>query len=419
MAHITIAQYSLLEIFWYIVIFSFLGWVLEVTYRYYHDKTFINRGFLHGPFCPIYGFGIALIFICTSYLGLVNFDYSFISLIILFLVSFLLTTILEFIVGYLLMLFFKQRWWDYSNLKYNLFGYISLKFSFYWGIGGTILYLFLDKLKLNQGINLTHPIFDFLTFAFIVYFTIDFTKSIDVALRLKKFTAELRQTALELRSRVDALELDLDYLKLEAAIRKDKIEDYFDELSHKVGKIRSERRQQLLSSINHYQSLMHSNRIKAYSHILRAFPNIKNLEDESLFDTLKDRLDMPRIKISITHKEKRQVIYDNIVNAKVVKLPNLQIDEGKVNELISSRDGWPNLSMNFITINSSGKITKTKHKQSHLYYVIKGSGTLCTKDYSYSLEENSYIYLPRGIDHTIKCEHKLEIISIIPNEANS
>lgn len=110
----------------YFLSYSFLGWCMETTRFSFREKRFVNRGFLNGPLCPIYGTGmVIIIYFLEPYHN---------NIIILFFLGMIISTLLEYITGYLLKRIFKLRWWDYSNIKYNLNGYICLKNSLAWGV---------------------------------------------------------------------------------------------------------------------------------------------------------------------------------------------------------------------------------------------------------------------------------------------
>ncbi len=127
--------HSLYELIWVFIIYSFFGWCLEVVISTIQNGKFSNRGFLNGPFCPIYGFGVvAVLSILAPVRG---------NLFAFFIGSMLLTTFLEFFVGFVLEKKYNQRWWDYSKEPFNLFGYICLWVSVAWGVACTLMaYLF-------------------------------------------------------------------------------------------------------------------------------------------------------------------------------------------------------------------------------------------------------------------------------------
>lgn len=114
------------DLLWYFTIYSFLGWCSEVIFATVTTGKFVNRGFLNGPVCPIYGFGMSLVL-------LVLLPFSD-NIPLLFIGGALLTSAIELVGGWALKKFFHTTWWDYSNQPFNLGGYICLKFSILWGL---------------------------------------------------------------------------------------------------------------------------------------------------------------------------------------------------------------------------------------------------------------------------------------------
>ena len=100
-------------------IFSFLGWVMEVTLTLITDKKFVNRGFLLGPCCPIYGCGCILLNLLLQ--NYVN------NIIVLFILTMFTCSLLEYITSFLMEKIFKLRWWDYSQMRFNINGRICLE----------------------------------------------------------------------------------------------------------------------------------------------------------------------------------------------------------------------------------------------------------------------------------------------------
>lgn len=166
------------QILWIFVIYAFIGWCTEVVYAAVDSGKYVNRGFLSGPVCPIYGFGVLFVVLALTPLK----D----RLILLFLCSVLLTSLLEFVTGFLLEKFFNDKWWDYSDEPFNIKGYVCLKFSLMWGVACVIVMAvvhplvmrFIDILPETVGIIL-------LTF-FLIVFSIDVTLTLLSVLHLKK-----------------------------------------------------------------------------------------------------------------------------------------------------------------------------------------------------------------------------------------
>ena len=108
-------------------IYSFLGWCVEVAFVAITARRVENRGFLNGPVCPIYGCGmLGVIAALTPYRD--NF-------ILLFIGGFIICTAVELFGGWVLDKIFHMRWWDYTKNKFNIGGYVCLRFSIMWGLG--------------------------------------------------------------------------------------------------------------------------------------------------------------------------------------------------------------------------------------------------------------------------------------------
>ncbi|MEG1242095.1 MAG: putative ABC transporter permease [Oscillospiraceae bacterium] len=119
------------EILWMFIIYAFAGWCCEVAFAACNRGIFVNRGFLNGPVCPIYGFGVVFVVACLTPVK----D----NLLYVFFGSILITSALEFISGFILEKVFNDRWWDYSDKPFNLGGYVCLGFSILWGLACVIL----------------------------------------------------------------------------------------------------------------------------------------------------------------------------------------------------------------------------------------------------------------------------------------
>lgn len=144
------------QIFSYFIIYSFIGWCVEVVFHAVRYGRVVNRGFLNGPVCPVYGFGVILVF------GVLNIIATSISptggvasipIPILYVLGLLLTSFVEFMGGFLLDKFFHARWWDYRNEKFNIGGYVCLKFSLIWGAGIVLIVRILHPMLIEQNLS--------------------------------------------------------------------------------------------------------------------------------------------------------------------------------------------------------------------------------------------------------------------------
>ncbi len=129
---------DMINILWYFMIYSIIGWMIEVSYHAVTMGKVVNRGFLNGPLCPVYGSGVLMVLmvvdLCGEWFGFET-DLSRAKVIELFIIGIIFATLIELIAGFLLDQLFHARWWDYRDRRFNLNGYICLEFSIYWGLG--------------------------------------------------------------------------------------------------------------------------------------------------------------------------------------------------------------------------------------------------------------------------------------------
>ena len=143
--------YDIRVYFLLFIIYAVIGWCMEVTCKLIQYKRFINRGFLIGPYCPIYGYGAILITILLKkYTG---------DPLVLFVMAIFLFTILEYLTSYFMEKIFKARWWDYSQKKFNINGRVCLSTMLPFGILGMfVMYVsnpfLLGKIEMIQELPL-------------------------------------------------------------------------------------------------------------------------------------------------------------------------------------------------------------------------------------------------------------------------
>lgn len=165
-----ILDFNFYNLVYFFAFYSFLGWCIEVAYYYKNEHRFVNRGFLKGPFCPIYGYSIVTIVIFL--------DKYKSNIFILFLLGFLFTSLFEYVTGFILEKTFKAKWWDYSDDPFNIQGRVCLPYSILWATGEVII------------VDVIHPIVDSLVtripsfpgmilfYMIIIYFLLDLSYTI-------------------------------------------------------------------------------------------------------------------------------------------------------------------------------------------------------------------------------------------------
>lgn len=126
-----VCGFSLYHILAYFLIYSCVGWCLEVIYAAATTGQLVNRGFLNGPVCPIYGFGMIIVLFAITPLQH--------SILLLYIGGVILPSALELVGGWALYKLYHTRWWDYSDLPFNIGGYICLEFCLLWGVGTLVV----------------------------------------------------------------------------------------------------------------------------------------------------------------------------------------------------------------------------------------------------------------------------------------
>lgn len=167
----------MLKIFYIFIIYSILGWFMEVIIVSSKKRKITARGFLIGPWCPIYGFGALFITL------LLKKYYN--DPIALFVMSFLMGTILEYVTSYIMEKLFHARWWDYSNHKFQINGRVSLTTSLGFGLLGLILVYILNPFFLRIIQNIPSIIFCIIMIIILVIFLTDVIASYKIISNIK------------------------------------------------------------------------------------------------------------------------------------------------------------------------------------------------------------------------------------------
>lgn len=147
------------------IIYSFIGWFMEVIWTLITDRKLVNRGFLIGPYCPIYGVGCLLL--------IVLLDKFKDNLFFLFFMSIVVCSILEYSTSYIMEKLFKARWWDYSNRKFNLNGRICAETMLPFGILGVIVVYYVNPF-LSNLVSINDIVFYIVLFLFVVDLCVSF-----------------------------------------------------------------------------------------------------------------------------------------------------------------------------------------------------------------------------------------------------
>ena len=249
-------QYTASELFLWFIIYSFIGWVYETVLCSICQKTFVNRGFLNGPLCPIYGSGALIVILLLG--DLQN------QIVPLFLSGFVLTTVLEYLTSYCMEKLFHAKWWDYSSRRFNVNGRVCLLGSTVFGIMTVIIVKWVHPkiAALTGQISINAQYWWSAALAAVVLLDLFFTvkHSLTMHGRLREIQNAMNEYKEQSRARVEQLRESLN----------EKFEN---------SKYHNERIRQLLN-MRKFQD----------RRLLKAFPHLKSISYNEALDKLKNRL---------------------------------------------------------------------------------------------------------------------------------
>lgn len=175
------------EIIWLFFTYSFLGWALEVVHAVFGKRKLVNKGFLNGIVCPVYGF--SMVFLSIFMDSLKN------GWFYLFLGCMIISSVIELVTGIILEKVFRTRLWDYSNMRFQVGGYICLRYSVLWGILGMLLIKLLNPLLLTVIHMVPNIIGTVLLIIMAILLALDSLTTLAVMGKVKKNAAQIGEIA--------------------------------------------------------------------------------------------------------------------------------------------------------------------------------------------------------------------------------
>ena len=236
-----IFDYTVLDYIFYFFFYSFIGWFFESCYCSLRPKKWINRGFLRGPICPIYGTGGLVMMVCLLPLRHIT-ENLYLNELLIFVAGAVLCDIVEFMTSYIMEKLFNARWWDYSNKKFNIQGRICLTHTFYWGTC-SCLFVFILEPIMNLYIvgQVSESSRNILTYIFLTVFAFDLLDTVIHALGIRsisstfmKLSEEISEFAIQVYSTVGGKSED------ESEAIKKELNEKFDELRSKYDKFKND-----------------------------------------------------------------------------------------------------------------------------------------------------------------------------------
>lgn len=193
-------SYHMVDWLLFFYIYCFIGWVWESCYVSVLKKKWVNRGFMHGPFLPIYGFGAITILVMTIPVQK--------NLLLVFLFGMIGATILEYVTGVIMEKLFHVRYWDYSKQPFNINGHICLFSSLAWGGFSILMVKFIHHPFEKLVLQIPENIAEIIAFVTTIVVVVDFTQSFNEAMDLKELLENLSESNEEIRrlkKRIDVI----------------------------------------------------------------------------------------------------------------------------------------------------------------------------------------------------------------------
>ena len=290
---------SLYEVLWIFVIYAFVGWCTEVAYAGLNSGVFVNRGFLNGPYCPIYGTGVLIVVaVLTPLKG---------NLLLLFAGSVLLTTVLEYITGFVLEKAFGNKWWDYSDIPFNIQGYVCLKFSIFWGLGcmfimntvHPVVFKFIQWIPKKLG--------SFLLVIMMTAFFIDVCVTVNTILKFNKRMRMMEEVAARMHKLSDEIGEDIFERVTELAEKAEEVEEFLEEKREDAQEFLEEKRSDVLEAKarideakakleearEEYKSMLAEKQF-GVARLTKAFPGMKSKKHDKVLQQYKEYLKTKR-----------------------------------------------------------------------------------------------------------------------------
>ena len=271
-----LTEFAVKTVYWFFL-YGCIGWCVEVVYAAVKEHKLVNRGFLCGPICPIYGFGMVGLVYSVQLIPLP--DSGSMSAVSIFFIGMVLTTAIELVGGWVLYKLYHIRWWDYSKMKYNLGGYICPQFSLLWGLGSVLMIKVVHPLLARGSNPMPFRVMLILDIVLLIIFVVDVIVSTAAAIGLNKYLSEIDELRARLRVTSDKLttvlgtgamtaDAVLDEQKLQLALAKLEGRENTAELRAEATARVAELREKLAAVDRHPLSTRR---------LLRAFPDMKSL----------------------------------------------------------------------------------------------------------------------------------------------
>lgn len=289
----------------YFFTYGFLGWCAEVAYAAVKEKRFVNRGFLNGLICPVYGVGVSAVLLLLE-----PFENN---LVILYVASVIIVTLIEGLTGFALDKIFHHKWWDYSGQPFNIGGYVCPIFSLVWGVACIFIVKVFQPLVYRVAEALPHALGVALIVVLSIVTFADLYVTASGILKFNKRLEMMERIASELRDISDKMgsniyENVMDTMEKQEEVGK-KLDEVTDDIKGKLEEFGGEQkeraaqqkeravqlREYYVQLKERYAQLAKSS-TKVSERLVKAFPKMESRNHKDILEELKKGLEEKRKK---------------------------------------------------------------------------------------------------------------------------
>lgn len=300
------------HLFYYFILYSFLGWAMESAFVSISTKEWVNRGFLNGPFCPIYGTGALLMILFLSPVS--N------HVVFLFLGGFFLASVVEYEIAAILEKLFHASWWDYSEKKWNLKGRICLQRSVEWGLLTIVMMRIIHPVIIWIVDGIPSLLGEAVGTLLLMYLVTDTGITVQHILRLNEKLAHLSEATEEVRHKLESTRLyaarkefveHLENLPAAQLLRewKERMEETYGDIDQlqleerlRGEFIANEIRERLEYKVRALEQQSHIER-----RLIHAFPKLRSLNFDRELQDLRSHAESKRKSRKKNHKEREEI----------------------------------------------------------------------------------------------------------------
>ncbi len=269
--------------FLYFTAYSILGWACETFYCSVGNRKFVNRGFLNGPVCPVYGFGAVLVILLLQSTEK--------NLVALFLSGMMVTTVLEYLTSVLLEKLFHMKWWDYSRYKFQINGRVCLLNSLMFGGLSVILMRVLHPWISGLIARIPTSLLPWISLGILAIFAVDTVVTVRSILILKGKMQEIQKLLEEIKTRTEAAAAQLRAeMREKTQESKASLEARLDQYRLPEGvslrEFVEERRKKAAAAAKSGGML--------HRRLLKAFPNLSSARQNDALDRLRETWKMKK-----------------------------------------------------------------------------------------------------------------------------